>query len=132
MLLAFALVAVTPASVFVRPSAPATPTPDGAISFDPCFLVGQVGWLVRLAALSWTVTFLPLLVQGLRNRTLPKTFGILSLIAFVPIVIHGFWRVQNCETNAGVAFSVVQVVTVVVMSLHHIVPRPVNVDRRPK
>ena len=50
--------------------------PVSATGFDSCAMVEtQTGWLVLLSAFVWIVTFLPLLVQGLRNRTLPRLIG---------------------------------------------------------
>jgi len=69
VLLALAATILTPASLFVRPPAPLTVLGAG-VSFDPSAMWEQIGGLTRLSALIWIGTFLPLFVQGLRNRTL--------------------------------------------------------------
>jgi hypothetical protein len=117
---------VVPGSMTMRPPTPARISADGSVSFDPCASWEQTGWLIRLSALAWIGTFLPLFVQGLRNRTMPRVVAIVSLIAFGLSLHNQLWRVQRCDSNVGIGLGAAWVVAVGLMCLHHVLQRPVR------
>jgi hypothetical protein len=117
---------VVPGSMTMRPPAPTRASGDGVVSFDPCLMWEQLGWLIRLSALVWIGTFLPLFVQGLRNRTMPRVVAVVSLIAFGLSLHNQVWRVQHCGSNVGIGLFAVWVVAVGMMCLHHVFQRPVR------
>ena len=118
---------VVPGSLMVRPPTPTTRVlEDGAVSFDPCSAWEQIGFLTKLSALVWIGTFLPLFIQGLRNRTLPRVVAVVSLIAFALSLRDQLWRVQHCDSHVGIAVFAVWVSTVGLLCLHHIFQRPVR------
>jgi len=112
-----------PESLMVRPRISAGSVNEGVITFDPCSMWEQIGWTIRLAALIWFGTFLPLFVQGLRNRTLPRFLAVVCLIAFGWSLRNQLWRVQHCQSNFGVGVYAVWVATVALMCLHHVLQR---------
>jgi hypothetical protein len=116
-----------PNSLLVRPIAPTRALVDGTVSLDPCFTIwGQSGWLIRLSALVWIGTFLYLLVQGFRNRTVPLAVAIVSLVAFGLSLHNQLWRVQHCDANLGIIVFWVWITAVGLMCVHHILQRLVR------
>jgi hypothetical protein len=126
---------VVPESLMVRPPASTTVLGDGGISFNPCFAMSEhAGWLIRLSALVWIGTFLPLFVQGLRKRTMPRWVAVVSAIAFGLSLHNQLWRVQPCGSNVSIGLFALWVVVVGMMCLHHVIQRPVwtRPNNRPK
>jgi len=126
---------LAPASFFVKPQPSALSSGDGGASFDFCSAWEQIGWvihlsvlLIRLSALVWMATFLPLFFQGLRNRTLPRAFAVASLIAVGPFMHNRLWWVQRCESSGGVAMFALWVAAVCAASIHHLIQRPPNYE----
>ncbi len=115
-----------PESLMVRPRAPVKAAVEGAVGFDLCTAWEQIGGLIRLSALIWSATFLYLLVQGLRNRTVPRVIAIISIVASAPSVRNQLWRVQHCQSNLGIALFWVWIMVVGLMCVHHIIQRPVR------
>jgi len=128
VIMVFAGMFVVPESLMVRPRIPAGSAIEGGVTFDPCFMWDQVAWTIRLAFLVWFGTFLPLLVQGLRNRTLPRLMAVVCLIAFGWSLQDQLWRVQHCQSNFGIGVYAVWVATVALMGLHHVLQRPIHVE----
>lgn len=116
-----------PESLMMRPRISTVPTSD-FVGFDTCFMWEQIAWTIRLAALVWFGTFLPLLVQGLRNRTLPRLIAVVCLIAFGWNIQSQLWRVQHCQSNFGIGVYAVWVATVALMCFHHVFQRPIHVE----
>ena len=82
--------------------------------------------LIQFAALVWFATFLSLLVQGIRNRTVPRVVPIVSLIASAPSLRNQLWRTQHCDVNLGIVVSWVWIMAVGLMCFHHLIQRPVR------
>jgi hypothetical protein len=117
---------IAPESLMVRPPAPTRALGEGIISFDPCSMWEQIGWLIRLAALVWIVTFLPLFLRGLWNRTLPRMVAAISLIAFGLSLRNQVWQVEHCESNVGIGMFAAWVIAVGLLCIHHVLQRPVR------
>jgi uncharacterized membrane protein YhaH (DUF805 family) len=127
VVLAVVLQFIVPESMFVRPRIPTGQNAEGTISFDPCFMWEQIAWTIRLATFVWLGTFLPLLVQGLRNRTLPRLVAVVSLIAFFLSLQDQPFRVLHCQSNFGISVFLTWVLAVALLCFQHAVQRPVLV-----
>jgi len=99
----------------------------GVVRSDPCMMWEQIPATVRLSAFVWFGSFLVLLVQGLRNRPVPRWLAIVCLIALVPSVNHELWRVQRCYTTLNAVAFWIWISAVAVMCLHQVVQRPLRV-----
>jgi hypothetical protein len=124
VLLVFGGMFLLPESSMVRPRAHTRSLVDGSASFDPCFMLEESGWLIRLSVLIWIGTFLYLFVQGFRNRTVPRLVAITSLVAFGLSLHNRFWTVQHCDSNLGIVVFWVWIMAMGLLCVHHIIQRP--------
>lgn len=100
----------------------------GVAQFDPCTMWEQMPATVVLSSIVWFVSFVILLVQGLRNRSAPRWLAITCLVALGPTVNHNLsWRLQHCYTKVGRVGFWICVSAVGLMCLHQILQRPVLV-----
>jgi hypothetical protein len=98
---------------------------NGDFPMDFCNTTEYIGWKYRLAAYVWVVTFLIMIVQGLRKRTVFRLTAMVSLVAFGITLHHELWRVQHCYSNFGIASFCFWTWAVALMCLHHFLQRPV-------
>jgi hypothetical protein len=110
-----------PESSTVRRGIPIVHNADGTIPFHPCFMWEQISWTIRLATLVWLVTFVLLLVQGLRNRTLPRAVAVVSLTAFFLTLQDQPFRALHYRSNFGIAVFTTWVLAVALLSFLHAV-----------
>lgn len=75
---------------------------------------------MRLSVLVWFGSFLVLIVQGLRNRSVPRWVAAVSLIAFGLTTYSKVWREMRCDAPAGIVAFFVWTATVGLMCLHQI------------
>ena len=87
----------------------------------------QIGWLIRLSALVWMITFFPLLLRGLWNRSLPRVVAAISLIAFGLSLHNKVSLVEHCYSTAGVGVFAAWVMAVGLLCIHHVLQRPIRV-----
>ena len=112
---------------------PHAASPTVASEFDPCLMLWeQVPATVRISTLVWFTSFLILLVQGFRNRAVPRWLAIACLIALVPTFHHQLWRVQQCYTKLGAVDLWICIGTVCLMCLHQTFQRRLRVVAQPK
>jgi hypothetical protein len=105
-------------------AAPTVVTAPGVETFDPCMMWEQIPQTVRLSTIIWFVSFLILIVQGFRNRAVPRWLAITCLVCIVPTVNHWSWRVQRCYTTLGAVDFWICIGSVCLMCLHQIFQRP--------
>jgi len=117
---------VTPGSWLARPPIPTTISADGAVGFDVCNAWEQIGVIYRLSALAWVATFIRLIVQSLRNRTVSRTTALVCLASFGIMEYHELWRIQHCYSTFGLGWFGVWVSTVALLCLHHVFQRSVH------
>src|SRR5690242_20633109 len=101
VLLVIAMTLSVPRSVVVRTPMDATVSSAGDVYFDPCSMWEQIAVSVRIATLAWVATFLALLIQGLRNRTLPRFVPLIGVAGFVWSIRGQWWELSHCESNTG-------------------------------
>jgi hypothetical protein len=111
---------------------PTVGSEPGVERFDPCMMWEQVPATVRISTLVWFTSFLILLVQGFRNRAVPRWLAIACLIAVVPTFHHQLWRVQQCYTKLGAVDFWICIGTVCLMCLHQAFQRRLRVVVQPK
>jgi hypothetical protein len=97
-----------------------TAAADGTVAFDLCGVMWeQMSPMKQLAALGSAISFLVLLVQGLRNRLVQRWVTVVGLVSLGMILWYERWRIENCWTT----FSFVALGTIVLMYVHQLLPR---------
>jgi uncharacterized membrane protein YhaH (DUF805 family) len=96
----------------------------GVVQFNVCNMWEQIPATVRLSTIVSFVTTLILLVQGLRNRSVPRWLAALCLVAPFPSINHEYWQRQECYTKFGATLFWICVFAVGLMCLHQIFQRP--------
>jgi hypothetical protein len=71
----------------------------GVVQFNVCTMWEQIPATVRLSTIVSFVTTFVLLVQGLRNRSVPRWLAALCLVAPFPSINHDYWQRQECYTK---------------------------------
>jgi uncharacterized membrane protein YhaH (DUF805 family) len=95
----------------------------GAFQIDPCTMWEQIPATVRLSTIISLVTTLILLVQGLRNRSVPRWLAILCLVALVPTINHEYWQRQECYSKLSATLLWICILATGLMCLHQIIWR---------
>ncbi len=103
---------------------PASVSEIGAFQIDPCTMWEQIPATVRLSTIVSFVTAVILLVQGLRNRSVPRWLATLCLVAPVPTINHEYWQRQECYTKFTATLLWICFFAAAVMCLHPIFQRP--------
>ena len=104
---------------------------SGVETFNPCMMWEQIPVTVRIATIVWFPSFLVLLVQGFRNRAVPRWVAAACLITIIPVINHQLWRVQRCYTKLAAVDFWICVGTVCLMCLHQLFQRPRCVETEP-
>jgi hypothetical protein len=92
-----------------------------------CLVRGDLSSLGKVAVVVWPVSFVILMVQGLRNRGVPRWLSIISLVAFV-FLFYGDLEMRvtsDCYTRSGILRVSVWMFAVGLMCLHQIFQRPI-------
>jgi hypothetical protein len=127
--IAFLIVYVAPpiaTSFFPSPPTPpaaSTPSDPGTVTWDPCILWEQIPTLVRLSTVTLFISFLTVLIQGLRNRPAPRWAPILALLTLGPAINHQLWRVHACYSNVQTATFWISNSAIALLCIHHLLPR---------
>jgi hypothetical protein len=104
-------------------------TIDGAsvIAFNPCWPL-HLTPLAKVAVVVWLGSFVILMTQGLRNRSVPRWLSITSVIAFAFLVYREVvWRqATECYTRLFALRGSLFVLAVGLMCLHQILQRPIQ------
>lgn len=87
---------------------------------------GHLVPVVAFSILVWLGSFFILMMQGLRNRTVPRSVATVSLVAFAAWIIPLLRRVilAHSYTPSGIALLFIWVLAVVLMCVHQIVRGP--------
>jgi uncharacterized membrane protein YhaH (DUF805 family) len=96
----------------------------GVVQFNVCTMWEQIPATVRLSTIVSFVTTFVLLVQGLRNRSVPRWLAALCLVAPFPSINHDYWQRQECYTKFSATLFWICIFAVAVMCLHQIFQRP--------
>jgi hypothetical protein len=96
-------------------------TVASTVGWDPCMMWEQMAVTVRLSALLCFGSFLVLIVQGLRNRSVPRLLSVVGLISFGVVTQHALWREMRCDTQPGQVAFFIWIAAAVLMCLHQIV-----------
>src|SRR5271163_3094000 len=96
---------------------------DGAIQIDPCTMWEQIPTAVRLSTTLSSVTTLILLVQGFRNRSVPRWAAILCLVAPIPTIHHEYWQRHECYTKLSATLLWICIFAVGLMCVRQILHR---------
>jgi hypothetical protein len=115
-----------------QPASPTRASESGVETFNPCMMWEQIPVTVRVATIVWFPSFLVLLVQGFRNRAVPRWVAAACLITIIPVINHQLWRVQQCYTKLAAVDFWICVGTVYLMCLHQLFQRPRRVAAQPK
>ncbi|HEY6392551.1 MAG TPA: hypothetical protein VIX89_14810 [Bryobacteraceae bacterium] len=115
---------LTPEHLLTRPLPAGLSLPPGGVSFDLCAAWEQIGWICRLSSLVWIVTFIMILVQGLRNRTVGPAIALVSLTTLAITTYYQRWHFQHCYSNIGIASVVLWVSAVSLMCIQQALQRP--------
>lgn len=94
--------------------------------FDPCYLWEQMPADEKLAVLVFFPALLVLLVQGLRNRPVPRWLAIAALVALGPVAKDLIRQQSLCGRQPNFGFYC-WAGAVVLMCLHQMLQRPPNI-----
>lgn len=95
---------------------------------DLCTMWEQVPAALRISTLLCFGSLLVLLIQGMRNRSVPRWLAIACLITLIPTVNHELWRVQQCYTTLSKVGFWVCISATVLMCFHQMFQRPDRVQ----
>jgi len=79
----------------------------------------QMPPMKKVAGLLCIGSFLILLLQGLRNRRVPRWLTVVGLVSQVAITWYNRWEIENCWTPS----SFVSLGAIVLMYVHQLLPR---------
>lgn len=97
-----------------------TAAADGSVTFDRCGVMWeQMSPMKKLTALICGISFLVLLVQGLRNRPVRRWVTVVGLFSLGVTLWYDRWRIENC----WIPFSFVAMAAIVLMYVHQLLPR---------
>jgi hypothetical protein len=121
--IAFLVVYLVPpiiASYLPSPADASTPS-----DWDPCFSVmwEQMPVMAKLSITTLFISFLTVLIQGLRNRPTPRWAPILALLAIGPTINHQLRRVYACYSNVQTATFWISNSALALLCIHHLLPR---------
>jgi hypothetical protein len=130
MRISYRLTAIAFLIVYVAPPIIASylPSPADASThsdWDPCFSVvwEQMPVMAKLSITTLFISFLTVLIQGLRNRPAPRWAPILALLAIGPTINHQLWRVHACYSNVQTATFWISNSAIALLCIHHLLPR---------
>jgi hypothetical protein len=120
------IAAVTVDSGFLpsRPDAISSSGVSGELEIDFCGAWEQMPAVERGSALVWLPSFVVLIVQGLRNRAVPRWLASVGLICFFVMLRYQWWNLQHCHSGPSIALSLVWAVCFIAICLQEIVSRP--------
>ena len=87
---------------------------------SPCYLWEQLPVVTRLSALLFLPSFPILVVQGLRNRSVPRWMSAACLLGFAGVLQHEMWRSLACRNRFEMVSSLFWAGTVVLMCVYQI------------